>query len=755
MNPLSTDTIPPLLLAPQFSLHPLSKGVFLLLSEERSIKLNDPLYALIFPLLDGRRNREQILNALTTPGSEEETACSDFLDSMIAKGYIVGMEPRTDTAHLAWLLALGLSPTESLDVLSSFSLSILPLGQEGAAGHAACADLAALIVSEGMTLTRPEDATLCLVVVEDYRQAALFDWAEDARKTRRTWIPFKPGGTRPLLGPIIAPHREGGACYTCLARRIVEHRPGDQVVIASSGPRPARGWTKASLSLAQALVARELADYALGRRPDIESHLIAWSSENGCRECHPLPLFPDCPACGKPPGEARAEPVVLKDSPISDHTDGGWHALSPDEALKRLDAIVSPLTGIVSHLRLTSPAEGLYVYSASQGASASADPRLNRRLGRPEGASGKGLTDIEARIGCLAEAVERYACQWTGGEARRVARWGDLGDTAPHPHRLLQFSDYQYAHRESLNPSQGDMGKIPEPFREEALIDWSPAWSLTHDEERWLPSRYTYFGYQTVDLPDDHAFCHADSNGCASGGSLEEAILQGFLELVERDAISLWWYPRIARRALAMEGIDDAFVARMKAHYTAIGRDFHLLDLTTDLAIPVMGAISKTHDGKRIIMGFGAHFDARMAALRALTELNQILLLDADTARMAPLSDPCFQQWFDEESIESHPWLMPDEAPPLSLTAFAKPAFSSLAEAIRHSVSLLSDRYDFIVQPLHRPGLPLSCARVVVPGLCHFWNRRGAARLYDIPVRQGWQKRALEESELNPIPFFL
>jgi ribosomal protein S12 methylthiotransferase accessory factor YcaO len=61
-------------------------------------------------------------------------------------------------------------------------------------------------------------------------------------------------------------------------------------------------------------------------------------------------------------------------------------------------------------------------------------------------------------------------------------------------------------------------------------------WSLTRQEFRYLPTAYCYYG-PAGQRQDE--FCRADSNGSAAGNSLEEAILQGFLELVERDCVAL------------------------------------------------------------------------------------------------------------------------------------------------------------------------------------------------------------------------
>jgi ribosomal protein S12 methylthiotransferase accessory factor len=41
-------------------------------------------------------------------------------------------------------------------------------------------------------------------------------------------------------------------------------------------------------------------------------------------------------------------------------------------------------------------------------------------------------------------------------------------------------------------------------------------------------------------------------------------------------------------------------------------------------------------------------------------------------------------------------------------------------------------------------------AKVIVPGMRHFWRRLGPGRLYTVPVRLGWRDRPAREDELNP-----
>jgi ribosomal protein S12 methylthiotransferase accessory factor len=58
---------------------------------------------------------------------------------------------------------------------------------------------------------------------------------------------------------------------------------------------------------------------------------------------------------------------------------------------------------------------------------------------------------------------------------------------------------------------------------------------------------------------------------------------------------------------------------------------------------------------------------------------------------------------------------------------------------------------DFLVLDQTRPDIEVPVARVIVPGLRHFYRRFAPGRLYDVPVKLGWRDRALSEHELNPL----
>lgn len=87
--------------------------------------------------------------------------------------------------------------------------------------------------------------------------------------------------------------------------------------------------------------------------------------------------------------------------------------------------------------------------------------------------------------------------------------------------------------------------------------------------------------------PPEEQFCHLAPNGHAAGNCLEEAILQGLLELVERDAVGIWWYNRVPRSEVALETFEQPYFLELAAHYRDLGYHLWVLDVTNDVGIPV------------------------------------------------------------------------------------------------------------------------------------------------------------------------
>lgn len=755
----------PIGIRPHYSVHVVDDRQVLLLSEQRSFRLAGKLYAAMVPYLDGTRTGRQIVDAFAGRAPEDRLRLA--LQTMLRRDYVTYIDAGAPAGRQAFWSELGMAPAEAEQLLARRPIAVKALAGDEAAS-AAARELGRSAAAAGLRLVDEKDATLVVVSVSDYLHRDLADVNLAMRRGGRAWIPFKAGGSVPLIGPVFRP---GAApCWACLTRRMLENRPGDRLVASTvRAVRPALAHNRATVGMAVNFAALELARL-LARQDEtgFDWKIVSLDLATRASRDHMVRLDPHCPVCGVHDDpmatlERAMAPVVPRSRPVLAETDGGWRVAPAADVVRRLERYVSPITGLIADLEDTSPRDGLPVFQAKQTNPVAATPRQNRLIGRPGAAAGKGQGETQAKASCLAEAMERYLCGYTGHEPRRRATRDQLDAAAPDPCTYLNYSERQYDGREAWNRTHDGFNWIGERFDAGRAIEWTPAWSLTHGALRWLPTRFCYFGYADSEVAsesDDNAFCVADSNGCASGSTVEEAILQGFLELVERDACALWWYNRVRRPAFDLDACDDPFVRRVRAYYRSRGRGVHVLDLTNDIGIPTAIAISwREDDGKSIVLGLGAHLDAGIAVNRALAEMNQMLALETEAAKSrdgekATANDSVMLDWIENKSLVTEPYCVPDGT--VRLDAYVRPEIGDLKDAVERCVRAVSDKgLDMIVLDHSRPEIDFAAARVVVPGMRHFWARFRDGRLYQTPVEMGWLKRPLAEDELNPIAFFL
>ena len=188
-----------------------------------------------------------------------------------------------------------------------------------------------------------------------------------------------------------------------------------------------------------------------------------------------------------------------------------------------------------------------------------------------------------------------------------------------------------------------------------------------------------------------------------------------------------------------------------------------VLDLTSDLNVPVFAALTRDVEGReeRIVLGFGAHLDAHVALMRAVTEMNQMLShLPQEPAGNGSADTTTDQEtlhWLRTATVANQPYLLPDTAePPRDASAYPRSWADDVTEDVRSCQALVERQgMEMLVLDQTRPEVVLPVAKVIVPGWRHFWARFAPGRLYVVPVRLGWLSRSIPEEELNPIPMFL
>jgi ribosomal protein S12 methylthiotransferase accessory factor len=107
--------------------------------------------------------------------------------------------------------------------------------------------------------------------------------------------------------------------------------------------------------------------------------------------------------------------------------------------------------------------------------------------------------------------------------------------------------------------------------------------------------------------------------------------LHGLLELIERDAASLWWWGGHRGRSIPPQDQAhiraQALLARLRQNASA--RRSWLLDITTDIGIPCVAALSCMADGFGFAFGLAARPTLAAAACAAIMEMCQGELANA------------------------------------------------------------------------------------------------------------------------------
>jgi oxazoline/thiazoline synthase len=433
-------------------------------------------------------------------------------------------------------------------------------------------------------------------------------------------------------------------------------------------------------------------------------------------------------------------PLTLQKREKEFKADGGHRSSPPEDILQRYAHLVGP-SGIIEELKVThrDPCNLVHVHVAHL-RSARASGHRGLWKGLRASCAGKGMTEAQARASALGEAIERYSGIFRGSEVRIKASYRELNNKAIHPNACMNFSIRQFQQREKCNRRDADFNWVPEPFDEDREIEWTPVWSLTEEQFKYVATALCYFGYP---YDPQHDFCRPDSNGNAAGACLEEAILQGLLEVVERDAVALWWYNRACRPRVELAGFGEKYFEALEELYRILGREMYVLDISADYPIPVFAAVSREKNGGgNLLLGFGAHLEPRIAIARALTEMNQFLAEAVSGKKL---------RFFVGEPFDKS-FILPD---PLA-TAKTSGDYTRLdTEDLREDVWICVQQarqrgMETLVLDQTRADVGMHVVKVVVPGMRPWWARFASGRLYDSPVAAEWREVRLTEAQLNP-----
>jgi ribosomal protein S12 methylthiotransferase accessory factor len=360
-------------------------------------------------------------------------------------------------------------------------------------------------------------------------------------------------------------------------------------------------------------------------------------------------------------------------------------AVPPEETLARVSEKI-PVAGITRVADITNLDRiGIPVFSSI---------RPTAQEGAVSVYNGKGATPTEARVSAVMEGIERYSAEI-------------------HDHAIAFGTHPELAAKgRAVDPRALNLPRGADP---DGRLPWVEAWDIVADEGVLVPAHAVFHPLPRGFPP----LFRTNTNGLASGNTREEAVFHGLAEIVERDA---WSLVEVTRRpGPRITGPPEGLPSDLLGKFAEAKVEVMVRDITSDLGIPTCAAVADDallRDPRLLTIGMGTHTSARIAFLRALTEVAQSRLTQIHGAREdTTTADLRTRMGYDRVKRMNRYWFEADNEEPFSALPTAE--HDDFLKDIGSIVSALgrAGMARVLVADLTRGEIGVPVVRVVVPGL--------------------------------------
>jgi ribosomal protein S12 methylthiotransferase accessory factor len=310
---------------------------------------------------------------------------------------------------------------------------------------------------------------------------------------------------------------------------------------------------------------------------------------------------------------------------------------------------------------------------------------------------GKGATPQQAEASAVMELAERFSffsfCK--NSENFLVEKYSNIKDSTI-PFEMIAQSVHDDS--EDLEISKKIFENIP--------LKWAKAFNLTRDQEVLIP--FNWF------------FTINEFNGPSAGNCVEEAIIQGICEIVERHVSSLISKNRLRVPTVNPDSATDPMVVEMIQKYRNAGIKLYISDFSMDMGIPSVGVLAydpaNFPEKSEIVWTAGTAPDPQKALNRALTEVAQ-LAGDFNTSSNYVASGlPKFTKIEDADYV-----IMRGKE--VAITSLPDRSSDNIKIEIENCVSVLAEKnMEVIVVDTMHPLLKIPAFYTIIPG-AHFRER--------------------------------
>lgn len=309
---------------------------------------------------------------------------------------------------------------------------------------------------------------------------------------------------------------------------------------------------------------------------------------------------------------------------------------------------------------------------------------------------GKGATRHQAEASALMELAERYSFfSYVKEKNKPRFKLSEIKQWAVDP-KLLLLS----IHDHNWDP------EIVENFLLDIPLRWAPAHNLTKNTDQWIPFDWFY-------LINEY-------NGPASGNELEEAILQGICEVVERHVGTAISYGNLETPVIDPDSVSSSAASELIGKFRAQGIKVYLRDFSLDTGVPSVGVLAydpKTFPEKsEIIFTVGTTPDPEKSLCRALTEVAQL----AGDFENRTSYKPTYPKY---SSLDEAQYLM-SQSERVELSQLPNLSSENILKEIQNIVSTLkkNKNWEVFIINVTNESLQVPAIYAIIPG-AHFLDR--------------------------------
>ncbi|MEK7494978.1 MAG: YcaO-like family protein [Patescibacteria group bacterium] len=374
-------------------------------------------------------------------------------------------------------------------------------------------------------------------------------------------------------------------------------------------------------------------------------------------------------------------------------------------------------------------------------------------------AAGVSFNKERALLKLFGETIERYALTINNNKKLIYGNYSSLKEIYKNILNPLDVFSFSKKQMKGLKLNKKNLLSTK--------LHWVKGSSLLTNKHILIPAQLVFTPY--VYQNSEPLIMWPLSTGAAAGQTLEDALLNGICEVVERDAFMIAYLNKLPCAKIDLNHLKNKKLQQILDNLSRYNIEVHIIDITTDLKILAVAAIliDRTGQGPAVTVGLKAGLDVYDVIVGAIEEAimlrtwirDKFIYQDPEYKRKKVIQTiyDRAHYWFGVESIDHLDFWLKSK----KLKIIEPKTLSSSQECLDKILKLLKQKninviyFNLTDKTIEKYKYKI--VKVIIPALQplyldDFYPYFGKLRLYETPVNMKIFNRPKKENQLNKIP---